>query len=173
MSSTIQTQIGEVVIRKAETKDADSVLGIMRDAAIWLEDCGIDQWRVILTPTFLKVVQDRVNGGCTYLASFNGQDIGTITIQWEDPYSWGEKGKDGLAGYIRGMTVLRKYAGKGIGRDMLNWGMRVIAENRPFVRLDCMTENQRLCRYYEEMGFRSEGQKTLDNGFRTNLYEKN
>jgi GNAT superfamily N-acetyltransferase len=151
----------------------DSVLGIMRDAAIWLEDSGIDQWRVILTPTFLQVVQDRIKGGVAYLASFKGEDIGTITIQFDDPYSWGEKGKDGLAGYIRGMAVLRKHSGKGIGREMLNWGMAVIRERRPFVRLDCMAENHRLCRYYEDLGFQSQGQKTLDNGLRTNLYEKN
>ena len=173
MIATLQTQLGDLVIRQAMPRDEDSVLGIMRDCAVWLEDSGIDQWKIILTPNFRQVVQDRIKGECAYLASANGEDIGTITIQYADPYSWGDKGKDEQAGYIRGMAVLRKYSGKGIGKAMLDWAEDLIRTKKSAVRLDCMAENYRLCRYYEAIGFNPVGEKTLDNGLKTKLYEKN
>jgi ribosomal protein S18 acetylase RimI-like enzyme len=171
LKSTIQTQLGEVLLRKAEKPDEAAVLAIMRDAAAWLEEKGIPQWKGVLTPKGEELVRERVKTGAAYLASLRGKNIGTLSIFWEDIFSWGEIGADGSAGYIHGLAVSRRFAGKEIGKDILNWAIEFIKTKKPRVRLDCMAENSRLCRYYEGMGFKYVNQKTFSTGFKINLYQ--
>jgi len=160
-----------MTVENAVAGDESTVLAIMRDAANWLKDRGINQWNGMLTPKGEELVHQRVKEGVAYLASLNGEKLGTITILWEDFQIWDEKGRDGLAGYIHGLAILRKYAGKNLGREILNWAMRRIKSQKSIVRLDCMAENQGLCRYYEQLGFQTVGQKTFPNGWKSNLYE--
>jgi ribosomal protein S18 acetylase RimI-like enzyme len=81
--------------------------------------------------------------------------------------------KAGMAwpGYIHGLAILRKYAGQSLGREILNWAIDMVKKEKSLVRLDCMAENPRLCRYYEELGFQYVGQKSFPNGWQSNLYE--
>lgn len=171
MASTLQTSLGPMAVEKAVAGDEAAVLNIMRDAAAWLKDRGINQWSGMLTSKGPELIDHRVKEGVAYLASLNGERIGTVAFYWEDPGIWGDMGKDGLAGYIHGLAVLRKYAGKNIGRALLNWAMEEIKSRKPLVRLDCMAANPRLCRYYEDVGFSCCGQKTFPNGWKSNLYE--
>ncbi len=172
MSSTLQTQIGNLLVRKASSAEKAVVLGIKQDAARWLEAKGIHQWAGILMAQGEDFVHKPVQEGESYLLFQGDHPIGTITITWEDSVSWGEKGKDGKAGYLHGMAVLRKYAGKEIGKQLLDWAMGVIRAKGKTVRLDCMAENPRINRYYRDMAFESKGQATLPSGFKVSLYEK-
>lgn len=171
MTSIVQTSMGAMTIEKAVAGDEPAVLAIMRDAAAWLKERGVPQWSGMLTPKGPELVDHRVKKGVAYLASLNGEKIATVAILWEDAFTWDEKGGDGLAGYIHGLAILRKYSGKNLGRNLLKWAMDEIRAKRPVVRLDCMAENPRLCRYYEDMGFSFGGQKVLPTGFKVNLYE--
>jgi ribosomal protein S18 acetylase RimI-like enzyme len=75
-------------------------------------------------------------------------------MQWTDPEIWGEQGDDGLAGYIHGLAVRRAASGKNLGGDLLNLALKLTTEKpRPFLRLDCIATNERLCRYYRDAGF--------------------
>ena len=167
----IQTPLGEMLLRRADSSEEAEVLALMRSAATWLLEKCIPQWQGALTDKGVQVVHLRVEAGLAYLGSLNGQNMETVSIQWEDSFSWGEKGLDGSAGYIHGLAVSRELAGKGIGRSLLGWSMDFIKVRKPYVRLDCMAENPRLCRYYEEAGFSKVGQTGLPNGFKVNLYE--
>jgi GNAT superfamily N-acetyltransferase len=173
MKTTRQTPAGEITFQQAQSpSDEGTVLHIMRDAAQWLEREGIPQWKGMLTPKGPDLVQQRVKAGVAYLAFLHGRAVGTVAILWDDAFSWAEKGTDGSAGYIHGLAVLREYAGKGIGREILRWAVGEIKARKPFVRLDCMAENPDLCRYYEEEGFIAQGQRVLSTGFKVRLYEK-
>lgn len=172
MASTIQTQLGNLVVRKAEPSEKAMVLAIKQDAARWLEAKGIHQWAGILMAQGEDFVHKPVQEGEAYLALKDDLPIGTITLTWEDAVSWGEKGKDGKAGYLHGMAVLRKYAGKEIGKNLLNWAMGAIRAKGKIIRLDCMAENPRINRYYTDLQFESKGQATLASGFKVSLYEK-
>ena len=33
--------------------------------------------------------------------------LATVTLQWEDGEFWGEQGRDGRAGYVHGLAVMR------------------------------------------------------------------
>lgn len=171
MRSIVQTSMGPMTVEKAVAGDESAVLAVMRDAAEWLKERGVNQWNGMLTPKGPELVDHRVKTGVAYLAALNGEKMGTVAILWEDVFVWDEKGRDGLAGYIHGLAVLRKYAGKNLGREILKWAMDEISAQRPAIRLDCMAENPRLCHYYEELGFLNVGQKSYPNGWKSNLYE--
>ncbi len=160
-----------MAVEKAAAGDETAVLTVMRDAAAWLKESGIKQWSGMLTPKGEEVVHQRVKDGVAYLATLNGEKMGTVTILWEDFQIWDEKGRDGLAGYIHGLAILRKYSEKNVGRVILGWAVDRIKAEKSLVRLDCMAANPRLCRYYEEVGFQYVGQKSFPNGWKSNLYE--
>jgi len=168
----IATSIGDLSIRKAQPGEETSVLSLMREAALWLQEKGIPQWQGVLGSQGQEIANYRVKEGTAYLAELNRKNAGTISIQWEDPFSWGKKGTDGSAGYIHGLAISRHFAGKEVGKEILKWAEETIRAQKPLVRLDCMAENPRLCRYYEDAGFSKIGQNSFPSGFKVSLYEK-
>src|SRR5579859_1765247 len=127
----VNTSIGPINIKRAGIQDEETVLGIMRDAAKWLQEKGIPQWEGVLTEKGRDLVHQRIEAGLAYVAAFNGENIGTVSIQWTDQYAWDGKGLDGSAGYIHGLAVLRRFAGKKVGLDILKWAMETIRAEKP------------------------------------------
>lgn len=173
MAWSLKTSIGDLTIRRAEETDKSLVIHIKQDAASWLESKGIHQWAGILMAPGEDMVYKRVHEGEVYLALKGAQAVGTISILWEDPISWEERGSDGKAGYMHGIAVLRQYAGKGVGRDIILWAEDFIRNKGKLVRLDCMAENPRINEYYKQLQFKYVGLKELPSGFKVSLYEKN
>ncbi len=172
MTWSLKTSIGDLTIRQAEDGDKSLIIHIKQDAASWLENKGIHQWAGILMAPGEDMVYKRVHEGEVYLAFKGAQAVGTISILWEDPISWGEKGLDGKAGYMHGIAILRQYAGQGVGRDILHWAMDYIKSKGKIARLDCMAENPRINEYYKNLHFNYVGLKVLSTGFKVSLYEK-
>jgi ribosomal protein S18 acetylase RimI-like enzyme len=76
-----------------------------------------------------------------------------------------------VAGYIHAVAVRREHAG--IGRALIAWAERAVRDaGRPFLRLDCMRDNARIRRYYEELGFERRGDVVVGDHFDASLYEK-
>jgi GNAT superfamily N-acetyltransferase len=107
--------------------------------------------------------------------------VGTLTFQWDDPRFWGEDGADDRAGYVHRLAVRRAHAGTGLGARLLGWADdQVRAAGRTRLRLDVVSDNAPLRRYYERAGFAHvrdlEGEAVLDDGtretWRTSLYER-
>lgn len=169
---SIKTSIGDLTLRQAEESDKSLIIHIKQDAASWLESKGIHQWAGILMAPGEDMVYKRVHEGEVYLALKGAQAVGTISILWEDPISWGEQGLDGKAGYMHGIAILRQYAGKGVGRDIIRWASDLIHGKDKVVRLDCMAENPRINEYYRQLQFQHKGFQVLSTGFKVNLYEK-
>jgi ribosomal protein S18 acetylase RimI-like enzyme len=72
------------------------------------------------------------------------------------PEHVGEQEPD--AGYVHRLAVRRAYAGRGMGRALLEWAAAQTAgSGRVWLRLDCMADNRRLCHYYESLGFVQRG----------------
>jgi ribosomal protein S18 acetylase RimI-like enzyme len=171
-STYIKTQIGELVIRRAGDEDKSLVLHLKQEAASWLESKGIHQWAGILMAKGEDMVYKRVHEGEVYLALKGAQAVGTVSILWEDHISWGEKGKDGKAGYMHGLAILPKYHHKGVGKEILEWAMDYIRSKGKLIRLDCMAENPRINKYYKDLKFDHAGVTELPSGFKVSLYEK-
>jgi GNAT superfamily N-acetyltransferase len=106
--------------------DVEVVLDLLAEAAVWTAARGYPNW-----PTRFAV-----------------------TLQWHDPYFWGDEGDDERAGYLHRMVVRRDHAGGGLGAQLLGWAEeQVQARGRSQLRLDVVTDNAPLRGYYEAVGF--------------------
>ena len=89
-------------------------------------------------------------------------------LLWEDAY-WATA--QGAAGYVHSFALCNDACGYGIGQQILGWiGDYLRDQQRQYLRLDCIASNGRLCRYYEEQGFRYQGQ-VVDGDYTLALYE--
>ena len=78
----------ELEIRPAASKDVDTVVDILSEAARWVRDKGFEQWP---DPFPADVVAQAIARGELYLALDAGEPVGTVTLQWDDPLFWGEQ----------------------------------------------------------------------------------
>lgn len=155
------------------------MLDLLAEAAGWIRaSTGIDQWPERFPRQFIA---DLIEEGSVYVTFDDEQLVATLCVQWADPVFWPDADDDAV--YVHRLVVKRSHAGRGIGEQLLAWAAELAAgAGRPFLRLDCMTENARLRRYYETLGFRHQGDVSGDNplpfnaSFRprwqTSLYEK-
>ena len=132
----------------------EEVLALVQDAARWLKGRGLDQWLEFLDATRGRsIIEKRFKEGEVYLARDADGNVGTITLQWEDPF-WGPLGKDPSCGYLHSVAVLRRVSGQGIGRELIGWAeANFRGAGKKKMRLDCMAENGKLVHYYETLGF--------------------
>jgi len=144
-----------LTIRRTTASDFEAVFAILEEAATWLQTRGIPQWSFFLTDPGKDFVRNRIITAETYLVFDSANSpIATFTLQWKDEEIWGQRGLDGKAGYVHGLAVARRTAGKGLGRILLNEASNLIAKNsRLLMRLDCMANNEPLCNIYRCAGF--------------------
>lgn len=143
-------------LTRATEADAETLAALHEEAARWLWERGIRQWRPgEYTATHaLAAIRE---GHEVYLARRAGAPVGTFILQWDDPEMWGERPPD--AGYVHGLSVRRAVAGLGLGAALLDWAaQRVAASGRHWLRLDCMAANPALRAYYERRGFTYRGE---------------
>jgi ribosomal protein S18 acetylase RimI-like enzyme len=171
---SLDSDAGRLTVVRAAITDYDTVMAILREAADWLSARGIHQWYHWYMKAGEQMLRERLEHHEVYLFQRDRSPVGTITIQWSDPEVWGERGVDELAGYVHGMAVARSAGGMRVGERMLEWAVDNIAtRGRCFARLDAMASNARLCRYYEQRGFRPLGTATLLAGIYTaQLFER-
>ena len=156
--ATYMAQVEE--IRSIERATADDIREIKRlreEAAEWLQAQGIDQWDVDHHPPSEFYLR-RIEAGTSWIMRVDGQTVGTVTVQWADPDTWGDEA--GNAGYILGLIVDRRFAGLGFGAEFMDWAeSHIIESGRSIARLDCVSSNARIRRYYESRGYHYVGDK--------------
>lgn len=153
---------------RAQLSDINEVQAILEGARQWLLSKGINQWPYPIAKDWLA---KRISEHEVYLASVNGITIGTVTIQWSDEETWGEMPDD--AGYIHQIAIRRDFKGNGLGMGLLGWAeKRIASQNKQFARLDCWSENPKLCAYYENAGYIFQRLVATKYGWSVNLYEK-
>lgn len=132
--------------RRASRDDAADVLAVLDEAAAWLGTRGIRQWPARFG---LETVGPALDAGQTWLVSVAGVWAATITFDENDPL-WLDR--PGRALYIHRMARRRGFPE--LGQEMLGWAAeRAMAAGLDRVRLDCVADNPRLCRYYAERHF--------------------
>jgi ribosomal protein S18 acetylase RimI-like enzyme len=151
-------------IRKVGLDSLPAILGILQETALWLQDKGIDQWQPFLDAEEAKnIVTKRFGEGEVFLGFLDRVPVATITLQWRDEF-WAEMGLDAESGYIHTMAVSRSHAGLGLGKELLDWAQAYFSEaGKLRMRLDCIEKNLRLCRYYDQLGFKSLASKQWQN----------
>lgn len=155
----IDSGAGVLTIVRATPNDVDAMVELNATAADWVRARGFDPGE---PPLPLQVImRRRVERSEAYVAWLDGAPVGMLSLQWEDPATWGEL-DTGDALYVHGLMVSRKHAGMGIGVTLLDWAGGVAAEaGRTYLRLDCTAGNPALRAYYERAGFAYRGEAHL------------
>ena len=144
----------KIVFRLAKLDQADAVLGVLNEAAAWLQDQGITQWPARFESSW---IEEAILQGETWLVEVGGANGGTVTVDWSDA-AWSDVCGD--AGYIHRMAVRR--CCRGLGSVILAWAAEMVRQhNRSALRLDCVASNDRLRAYYETAGFIYRGDVTV------------
>jgi len=136
--------------------------------AEWLGSRGLpSRWgSALVRERFLSQIRQ----GEVFLARIGDDVVGTITLQWSDPVFWNGASPD--AGYIHKFAVVRDYAGRKIGEEMLRWAEnRAVQSGKKFLRLDCLASNRNIRAYYEKAGYLHKGDASPI-GWTASLYEK-
>lgn len=116
-----------------------------------------------------KWVRDHLSRKDVYIVEEAGLPVATLTLDFGPDAHWG--GHEPSAGYVHGLCVKNGFNGRGLGSFMLDWCAEKIRDmGRRYIRLDCALQNEKLCAYYESLGFVRMGIKT--DGVDWSLYEK-
>ncbi|KUJ70484.1 protein tyrosine phosphatase [Streptomyces albus subsp. albus] len=141
-----------LAFRRAGEDDLTELVRLRDAAARWQAASGIDQWK----PGELGIehFRTRLRDGEVWLATLgaDGPCAGAWELWWDDPAAWGPQPP--VAGYVHRLMTDRQVAQPGAGRELLAAAERRIAETgRAVCRLDCLADNARLRRYYQEAGY--------------------
>ena len=152
------------------------MLDLLADAAAWTQARGFGNWPARFSRRF---IESHARAGELHAVKSDGVMIATLTLQRSDPRFWGETDVD--AGYVHRLAVSRALAGRGMGCRLLDWAdAQVRARGGEYLRLDVVSSNAPLRRYYECAGFEYQrdvsGEEALRDGTRrawqTSLYER-
>lgn len=162
----------EVRFRAATAHDRDVILSLLRAAALWLRERGIDYWQNWLAPPehHVRWVDDGLTSGEFQLIQSAGSVIGCVRLQDADPMFWGIREEPAV--YLHSLTIDRSLAGRGFGRQVLDAiGAESAGRGAMWLRLDCGESAGGLRAYYESCGFRTAGETVVD-GEHLTLYQK-
>lgn len=160
-------------VKRAPPKETERVVEILEEATQWVYEIGQSVWRPGQfrdTAGPMRLALDKsIEQGHVYLGFVGDESAGTFILQPDDPIFWPDAPDDAL--YIHKLAVLRRFAGRGVGRELIAWADgQAVRAGKEFLRLDTPTENPVLRRYYEEMGFENRGEVTR--GVSVVLYER-
>lgn len=146
-------------IEPATTEEVPAYLRMRDAAAAELVADGIVQWRPgELTEQRLR---DWLGDGQVYAARLDGRLVGGLLLMWADPMFWGDRDDD--AGYVHGLLIDRSHKGAGLGQELLAFAEDTIrASGRSLARLDTVTSNEVLRRYYRTAGYTEVGERVFD-----------
>jgi GNAT superfamily N-acetyltransferase len=145
-----------VKLRQARPDEVDVVLDVLANAAAWLRSRGVEQWPDRFATDW---VMPAIEAGETWLAELDGQIVGSLVVQWDDPLFWAGYPSD--AGYLHRLAVRRH--GDNLGARLLLWAEgHAVAEGKTYLRLDCVAWNDSLRAYYERAGYEYLGDVTVD-----------
>lgn len=150
-----------LVIEPASGADVAAYLRMRDEAAEQMVARGIVQWR----PG--ELTEDALHrwaaDGEIFAARLDGTLVGGLFVLWSDPVFWGDR--EEKAGYTHGLLVDRRLKGQGLGRRLLTFAEEHIrASGRYLSRLDTVTTNDVLRRYYRAAGYREVGERAFDDG---------
>ena len=152
-------------LRQARPDEVDVVLAVLADAAAWLRTRGVAQWPDRFATDW---VMPAIEAGETWLAEIDGQIVGSIVMQWDDPLFW--TGYPSDAGYLHRLAVRRH--GDGLGARLLLWAEgHTAAEARRICVSTASRGTSRCARIIERAGYEHVGDVTVDE-FTQARYEK-
>jgi len=144
---------------------------IIEEVAAWGEAAGMPSWSPGSFTGAESVGVSRLRGdiasGGLYLIWRGEHPIGTFSLLESDPIFWPDGGDAAM--YLHRFAVSRGAAGA--GRFAVEWCLRETRRRgRSHLRLDCLSGNAGIRRYYERFGFTAVDEVMIT-GTRYSLYE--
>jgi GNAT superfamily N-acetyltransferase len=151
-------QLGLLVLRRASPGDFEAVRSLLKEASRWLGTKNTDQWAVPWPDENGRNtnITRAIRAGRTWIVmDGDSRPAATLTASPNHHGIWPEKNGREPAVYVRRVAVSRRYAGQGLGSQLLDWaGLRA---NRDYaarwIRVDVWTTNIELHDYYRRQGF--------------------
>lgn len=143
-------------IRPAVADDIRKIIGLIDEAADWLDTRGTDQWA---RPWPDRTARDErihrgIEDGRTWMVEDDGELVGTITCGSSGNKDlWTDAEQEEPALYISRLIVSRKRAGRGIGANLIHWAGGTRDQSAKWIRVDVWTTNLDLHKYYKKQGF--------------------
>lgn len=162
-----------VAMEPAEARDATAIVELRDRVAEWLLARGVRQW---LPGEF---GHDRmvswIDDGRVFVLRRHGRITAAVAVLRSDPQIWGELVDGEEAGYVHLLMVEPDRIGQRLGRSVLGWAEEFVKTNgRRVARLDVVTDNDRLQRWYAQRGYVAVGERCFEDEawFDTTLLEK-
>ena len=152
----------DLTVKTAGLPDLKIVLGLLKNAAQWLQTKGIDYWQEWHNPPaqYLQWIKSGLENEEFYLVSFQSRIAGCFRLTWSDELFWGKK--TDKAGYVHSLTRVSRLPYKNIGSAILSWIEDYCRQkNKKFLRLDCGINILGLHYYYQNYGFNAVGKVTV------------
>ncbi len=148
-----------VVPEAARPSDASGLLALREDAAAWMRRRRIRQWA--LGEVTLEAIVGQVRRGEWFVVRGDHTVVAAVRVLTNDDSAWGSRPPDAL--YVHGLVVHRRYVGRALGRQLLEWVESLAATTgRSFIRLDCVEGNLALRYYYRAAGYHEVGRHDFD-----------
>ncbi|MFC4601232.1 GNAT family N-acetyltransferase [Cohnella hongkongensis] len=151
-------------VERAEPEDTTEIMRLLVNTAEWLLRKGSTQWNSLLRGEDSHNTPESVHRGEVYIFR-NDRDITGMVILQEEPnawdrHLWGDKANDGSAVYLHRLAVNRKYAGRGIGKEIMLWAETAVREqlHRRLIRLDCLAAISALNEFYRKLDYEYVGE---------------
>ncbi|WP_420552020.1 GNAT family N-acetyltransferase [Tenacibaculum aiptasiae] len=156
-----------------EINNKDVVLSLFKEAAIKIAKMNVDHWQYWKNPPLEKIkwVEEGIeNKEFYFIKNTDNETIGMVRILEEDLLYWGKQEDKSL--YIHSLVVREQFNKKGVGKIILNKVENLAQQKQyKYLRLDAVSTNTKLCKYYEKQGFNKVGTKELKDTV-NNLYQR-
>jgi RimJ/RimL family protein N-acetyltransferase len=165
-----------VVLKKAELKDSEAIMQIIKEAQHHLREKGIDQWQNNYPNK--EIVEEDIARGINYILLKDDIIIGTVVLTFagEETYKRIYKGQwlcNQDYAVVHRIAVARAFMGQGYGSIILKELEKLCLEKGFYcIRVDTHEENRAMQKLLENRGFHYCGIIYLKDGAKRLAFEK-
>lgn len=129
--------------------DIETIFGLYRMAAQYMKE----RFPVHFPEFDRQLVIREIEEGRQWKMMIDGELACIWAITWNDPQIWEEKDKEPSI-YIHRITTVPAFRGRQLVKEIVNWAKQYAKEQeKKYVRLDTVGENQKLIQHYQQCGF--------------------
>lgn len=142
----------DVHIRVANTDDSEQIHHLLKTLAQWMKETEINQWSFLLEGED-EELKEWISKGLTYIVERDETFIATFTLlpeagEW-DQQIWGDDLPANTA-YLHRLAISPAFMRQGVGKKVIDW---ISKREIEMIRLDCVSDNGKLNRFYQNNGF--------------------
>lgn len=144
-------------IQLAKKEDLESFHRIIILRCKWFKDNKINQWKINSYPVRYdkSYFEKQMIDNKLFIAKKGNDVVGGFLLIDDDPNYWSDCDKV-KAYYLHHFAS--KVGEKGIGKIMINFALEEAKKNnKEYLRLDCVFDNEKLNNYYKSLGFECVG----------------